>query len=244
MTVFMCHGCGTQYADRPAPPPACAICTDDRQYVEWSGQAWMTHEELAGDHSVRIEHDDDLLGVGITPLFAIPQRALHVADRCRQHPVGLHQPRHARGRRGAAGSWRGRPHRHLAPALLLVDGRVERRLRWRADPAPRGRPRVGPADVAARQVLGGRSTGLSPTVTLYHCPGHFPGSTCCTGPPGPADERSCSPGTRCTSPRTDGTSRSSTACPTTCRCTPTTWPASAGASTAWSSTTSTASRGG
>ena len=54
----------------------CAICSDDRQYVGWSGQHWTTLEALQAAHTVRLEVDDGLLGVGITPAFGIPQRSL------------------------------------------------------------------------------------------------------------------------------------------------------------------------
>ena len=62
----ICTNCGTQWADRPQPPDHCPICTDDRQYVAPTGQAWTTHEVLATTHRVRTERDGDLLGIGIT----------------------------------------------------------------------------------------------------------------------------------------------------------------------------------
>ena len=58
----MCTNCGTQWGERTAPPDDCPICTDDRQYVAPTGQAWTTHEELAAAHEVRIEPDGDLIG--------------------------------------------------------------------------------------------------------------------------------------------------------------------------------------
>jgi hypothetical protein len=76
MTCHICETCGTQYADSPLPPPACPVCEDERQYVGWSGQRWTTHDALAQRHVLRVEQDGDLLGIGIAPDFAIPQRAL------------------------------------------------------------------------------------------------------------------------------------------------------------------------
>ena len=76
MTTYTCHGCGMQYPDNPEPPGHCVVCTDDRQYVAWGGHAWTTSANLALDHTVRLEPDSDLLGIGNTPAFAIPQRAL------------------------------------------------------------------------------------------------------------------------------------------------------------------------
>ena len=42
MDAFICSTCGTQYPPHDAPPPSCAICTDARQYVPLTGQAWTT----------------------------------------------------------------------------------------------------------------------------------------------------------------------------------------------------------
>ena len=70
--------CGTQYPRSAQPPERCRICDDDRQHVGWDGQRWTTHDDLAAELHVRIEPDDDLLGVGIARTFAIPQRALLV----------------------------------------------------------------------------------------------------------------------------------------------------------------------
>ena len=75
-TAFICETCGTQYAPSSAPPPRCAICEDDRQYVGWKGQKWLTPAELARDHALRIDDDAGLMGIAVAPEFAIPQRAL------------------------------------------------------------------------------------------------------------------------------------------------------------------------
>jgi hypothetical protein len=79
MTKYVCCGCGTQYGESTQPPVACRVCVDDRQHVSWDGQRWTTHDELGASHDIRIEMDGDLFGIGITPSFAIPQRALHVS---------------------------------------------------------------------------------------------------------------------------------------------------------------------
>ncbi|AVP99724.1 MBL fold metallo-hydrolase [Ahniella affigens] len=76
MTCFVCETCGTQFAEQNVPPTRCPICEDDRQYVGWQGQRWLTMQELAQNHQLRIGDDDGLLGVAIEPSFAIPQRAL------------------------------------------------------------------------------------------------------------------------------------------------------------------------
>jgi glyoxylase-like metal-dependent hydrolase (beta-lactamase superfamily II) len=78
MTCFICRQCGSQFADSARPPAACPVCEDERQYVRWEGQDWLTLEELRASHKSRIEDDAGLLGIGITPAFAIGQRALLV----------------------------------------------------------------------------------------------------------------------------------------------------------------------
>jgi hypothetical protein len=96
MTEFICATCGTHFQPSDTPPAVCPICADDRQYIGWDGQAWTTHDAIAETHQARIEFDGDLLGIGVTPTFGIPQRALYVPHRRREHPVGNHHPRHAR----------------------------------------------------------------------------------------------------------------------------------------------------
>ena len=50
MTTYLCKTCGTQYPPGDAPPPACPICEDPRQYVNVHGQQWTLMNELAADH--------------------------------------------------------------------------------------------------------------------------------------------------------------------------------------------------
>jgi glyoxylase-like metal-dependent hydrolase (beta-lactamase superfamily II) len=76
MNFPICATCGTQYETRAGVPAHCPICVDDRQYVGWSGQEWLTMDELAARHTLRLETDDGLLGIGTNPAFAINQRAL------------------------------------------------------------------------------------------------------------------------------------------------------------------------
>jgi glyoxylase-like metal-dependent hydrolase (beta-lactamase superfamily II) len=77
VTAFICVTCGVQYAPSEHPPERCAICQDSRQYIGWDGQQWTTLEQLAADHDPDIrEEEPGLLGIGMTPGFAIGQRAL------------------------------------------------------------------------------------------------------------------------------------------------------------------------
>src|SRR3972149_3352879 len=84
MPNFFCVPCGAQFAEPPAPPDRCPICDDERQYVGWKGQQWITPEELkAAHHNIVREEEPGLTGIGAEPDFAISQRALLV-----QAPTG------------------------------------------------------------------------------------------------------------------------------------------------------------
>jgi glyoxylase-like metal-dependent hydrolase (beta-lactamase superfamily II) len=62
-------------------PETCLICEDPRQWVPTSGQAWLSAAELAANHrNLLQDEDDDLLGLGIDPPFAISQRMLLVTS--------------------------------------------------------------------------------------------------------------------------------------------------------------------
>lgn len=79
MPLFVCTACGTQFPESEAPPEACPICEDDRQYVPPEGQRWTTLEELRASHWAEIrEEEPRLSGIGGEPSFAIGQRALLV----------------------------------------------------------------------------------------------------------------------------------------------------------------------
>jgi hypothetical protein len=84
MPKFICATCGTQFPESAAPPDACPICQDERQYVGWNGQQWTTLEELRAKHTDTLRTEEPgLTGIGSTPRFAIGQRALLV-----QAPTG------------------------------------------------------------------------------------------------------------------------------------------------------------
>jgi hypothetical protein len=76
MTRFMCVTCGVQFAESEAPPEFCPICSDERQYVRWGGQAWTTSAKVAAKHRLVMKGDASVLAFGIEPKFAIGQRAL------------------------------------------------------------------------------------------------------------------------------------------------------------------------
>jgi hypothetical protein len=175
--AFICVTCGTQYAPSVAPPAHCAICEDDRQYVSWQGQHWITPSALARDHALRIEEDAGLLSIAVAPDFAIPQRALLLptdAGNILWECVSLVTDAavaalNARG--GVDGIVISHPHFYSAmvdwsealggvPILLH-----EADKRWIQRPAPRA------------AFWSGDRERLSDSVTLIRCGGHFPGST-------------------------------------------------------------------
>ncbi len=79
MPAFICTTCGTQYPPSDAPPSGCAICQEERQYVNPLGQSWTTLEAMRRTHfSAFRQHEPGLIGIGTSPSFAIGQRALLV----------------------------------------------------------------------------------------------------------------------------------------------------------------------
>ena len=177
MACFICTACGTQNADTDAPPSMCQICTDDRQYVPWSGQQWTTHTDLAADHAVRFESDSALLGIGVTPSFAIPQRALLVptlAGNVMWDCTSLVTNKaidtlQATG--GVVAIAISHPHFYSSmvewsDALGAIPIFVHEADReWIARPSPNITPWRGDRHE------------LAPDATLIHTPGHFPGSS-------------------------------------------------------------------
>ena len=82
--AFICITCGTQYGPSMFPPDKCLICSDDRQYVNPAGQAWIT----PGQMKDRYQNDltpvaENLYAIHTRPEFGIGQRAHLVL-----HPAG------------------------------------------------------------------------------------------------------------------------------------------------------------
>ena len=84
MPLFTCIQCGAQFPESEQPPRSCPICEDERQFVNWNGQAWLAREELAKTHKLVWRDDLGVPGIGMEPSFAIGQRALLLceADGC------------------------------------------------------------------------------------------------------------------------------------------------------------------
>jgi glyoxylase-like metal-dependent hydrolase (beta-lactamase superfamily II) len=75
----VCETCGAWFPDADAPPAACPICADERQWVPAGGQRWTTPDGVLGGRSADVrEHERGLTGIGLTPAFAIGQRLLLV----------------------------------------------------------------------------------------------------------------------------------------------------------------------
>jgi glyoxylase-like metal-dependent hydrolase (beta-lactamase superfamily II) len=80
MPLWTCFQCGAQFPQSDEPPARCPICEDERQFVHWGGQKWLTREELAAAHKLTWRDDLGLTGIALEPSFAIGQRALIVRE--------------------------------------------------------------------------------------------------------------------------------------------------------------------
>jgi hypothetical protein len=75
--AWFCATCAAGFPPSPEPPERCPICEDERQYVGWAGQAWLSAQDVAGAHRTRVDEvEPGLLGLGLDPPLAIGQRAL------------------------------------------------------------------------------------------------------------------------------------------------------------------------
>ena len=183
MTAWICVRCGVQYPDTAAPPAACPICADEREAVGAGGQRWTTPAALAAAHAVELrEEEPGLVGVGLTPSFAIGQRALLVRT-----PHGnvlwdcvamLDEPAlHAIGRWGGVSAICV-SHPHFYAAVVDVADALDARIllpradeRWIARPSPR----IELFDDEVEPV---------PGVTVARTGGHFDGAAVLHWPAG------------------------------------------------------------
>jgi hypothetical protein len=77
VTHFICKQCGVQFAAGEKEPETCPICEDERQFVNWEGQQWLTMETLRKQHVNLVRPEGPkVYGIGTEPKFAIGQRAL------------------------------------------------------------------------------------------------------------------------------------------------------------------------
>ena len=128
MQSYICTTCGVAYPPSDAPPAACPICADERQYVNAAGQSWTTLAELQArpTATTSASWSPGSIGIGATPAIAIGQRALFIAQ-----PGGgvmwdctpLITDEAVASIKALGGAPR---HRDLASALLHRHGRLER----------------------------------------------------------------------------------------------------------------------
>jgi glyoxylase-like metal-dependent hydrolase (beta-lactamase superfamily II) len=76
MPFWTCEQCGAQFSESVEPPSSCLICEDERQFVNWKGQTWLTREEFTKRCTLIWRDDLGIPGIGVEPRFAIGQRAL------------------------------------------------------------------------------------------------------------------------------------------------------------------------
>lgn len=77
MPRWICRACAMQYPESASTPAACPVCEDERQYVPPEGQRWTTLDALRDGHDADIRDvEPGLVGIGMTPAFAIGQRVL------------------------------------------------------------------------------------------------------------------------------------------------------------------------
>jgi hypothetical protein len=175
MTRFICRQCGARYPEADAPPPACLICSDERQYVRWGGQDWLSPLELAADHSIECARDHGALGFRIEPAFAINQRAILVeaeGGNVLWDCIGLVTREAVEAIREAGpllGIAISHPHYYTALAEWAHALGVPVHLHA-ADAGFVTEP-----DAAIRH-WEGESLRLSPALTLLRCGGHFAGA--------------------------------------------------------------------
>lgn len=75
----ICKTCGTRYSKHLFAEDKCSICLDERQYVKSYGQQWVSYNQLAENHTIKIKLlSDDLYELKILPSFAIAQRAFFI----------------------------------------------------------------------------------------------------------------------------------------------------------------------
>lgn len=80
MPLWTCEQCGAQFPETGEPPASCPICGDERQFVNWKGQTWLTREQLTKTHKLVWREDLGIFGIGVEPGIAIGQRALLVPE--------------------------------------------------------------------------------------------------------------------------------------------------------------------
>lgn len=186
LTAYLCETCGTQHAPSLAPPPGCAICLDDRQYVPPHGQRWTTLAALRRQHrNLLCALEPGLTGLRTEAPFAIHHQGYLVDTGEGQvlwdaNALADEDTAAAILRRGPVAALAySHPHFYTsmvewsrllgAPIYLHAADAA-----WIARPDP------------AITLWEGKSPRLPGGLTLVHTGGHFPGSQCLWWPGGAA----------------------------------------------------------
>ncbi len=77
MFKFICTTCGVQYNKSIDPPEYCIICSEERQYINPSGQSWTTLQSMKDENYqniIRFE-EENLYSIVTSPKFGIGQTA-------------------------------------------------------------------------------------------------------------------------------------------------------------------------
>lgn len=78
MNSYICETCGVQYESSAEIPEQCKICTEERQYVNPSGQSWTTLKNMKQSKEYKNEillEENGLYSITTKPEFAIGQTA-------------------------------------------------------------------------------------------------------------------------------------------------------------------------
>lgn len=183
--VWICATCGVEHPEAAAPPEgACAICSDDRQYLPPEGQVWTTHGELARDRVASVtELEPDLYALRVEPKVGIGHRGLLVrtpGGNLLWEPPGFLDDRLVDAVAALGGvDAIAVSHPHLVGAAVswsyafggppFLFNAADSRWICRPD--------------AVVKLWADRAEAV-PGVTLYQCGGHFPGSSVAVWPAG------------------------------------------------------------
>jgi glyoxylase-like metal-dependent hydrolase (beta-lactamase superfamily II) len=83
--TWLCRTCGNQFPPSAAPPQACPICSDERQYLPPEGQSWTSFEAVTGAGQ---GYDIRELEPGLTGLRCSPQLGIGPVGYLVQAPDG------------------------------------------------------------------------------------------------------------------------------------------------------------
>lgn len=83
MSKFVCTTCGVQYPESEQQPESCAICKEERQYVNPDGQEWTTLQSMKESGEFKntiVKEEENLYSIKTTPQFGIGQTAYLVKE--------------------------------------------------------------------------------------------------------------------------------------------------------------------